>query len=340
MVRREKMNLDPNPAADVPPKRLSFVSLRSLPKKKKWRSIFFSFSTMGRRRNTAKTGDKALYKKRDDLGSNQRRESDDDPVYDAVDRFHKDEEFIQLSREEQGDDSHDEIDRTEAVMDLGLAGESSSSEEEDDDKSDSEEENVHVPGQDRSLGLGDDLDDEEASLSSDDSDQEIPLKTNVRDWGRQKKDYYHGDTADLELGQEEDDAFVEEQAAKEIQAARYQQMTEDDFALSDDEEDHDDDDDDDGRKPEESGLAKPGRELSKLSRSEKAKLLDRQHPELLPLVSHFSQILRDWNEETNVVTSALFEGEDGTSEVSSVYHIHTHSNVKVPNRDFASRTLG
>jgi U3 small nucleolar RNA-associated protein 3 len=277
-----------------------------------------SYTTMGRRRNTAKTGDKALYKKRDNVTEENKRTKtggDNDPTFDEVDRFHnqRDEEFLKFSREGDDDEEsqEDEIDRTEAVMDLGLGGESSSDDDSSDDESAGGE---NGQAHDRRYPMGqdafDDEEEEDQVSLSDDSDNEPSLKTNVRDWGRRKSDYYNGDTADLELGQEEDDAFVEEEAAKEIQAARYEQMQEEDFVLSDDEEQ-------DEAKTEESDKTKMNKDVAKLSRSEKARMLDQQHPELLALVGHFSKVLREWKEKTNVVTSVLLQGGDGTTEVSN-----------------------
>ena len=80
---------------------------------------------MGKRRNTAKTGDKALYKGREDLGgSGSKRNStdDDDNMYDAVDRFHneRDEEFIRLGDDDRDSDSDDEdlAGNKEAVLEI------------------------------------------------------------------------------------------------------------------------------------------------------------------------------------------------------------------------------
>ena len=262
-----------------------------------------------RRRQTAKTGDKGIYKKRDDA-SDKKKNDDDDPMYDKVDQFHNEQDFLKLDRDEHSE-SEDEIDRQEAVMNLGVGGESS---DDDDDDSSSDEENVpkrkqssHTPPSDDD----DDDEDEEGVSSDDEEDEEMPM-SNVRDWGRQKKDYYDGDTADLEIGQEEDDALVEEEAAKEIQAARYEQMKEEDFVLSDDEVEEDSEE-----KAEGALEASATRDFK--SRSEKIKFLDRKHPELLPLVSHFTDMLREWKDQTNVVTRALLEGEKGTPQVRTIW---------------------
>ena len=150
---------------------------------------------------------------------------------------------------------------------------------------------------------------EENSVSSseDNGDEDDEIE-NVRDWGRKKSAYYHGDTADLEIGQDEDDAVLEEQAAKELQKARYEEMSEEDFVLSDEEVTND-------ASVQDAALSVASRNLFKLSSKEKQKLLDRQHPELLPLLSHFSNLTEDLCQSTSVAARALFEGEEGTAKV-------------------------
>jgi U3 small nucleolar RNA-associated protein 3 len=255
---------------------------------------------MGKRRNTAKTGDKGLYKSRASLNDDApKNEDDEDPMYDEVDRFHneKDKDFLKLDND--GEDSADDDDTVEeAVMDLGVGGDNSSSEDADS----SDEGSVQDDGSEAGDG--------EAALSSsdDDDNDDEELEENVRDWGRKKSAYYHGDTADLEIGQDEDDAFLEEEAAKEVQAARFKDMTEEDFVLSDDEEDAVELRDGKG--------VTATRNLSKLSMKDKQKLLDKQHPELLPLLSHFSTMVEHLDAKTAVATRAVFFGEEDTADVS------------------------
>lgn len=268
----------------------------------------------GSRRQTAKTGDKGIYKKRaqEELAATQRsRHDDQDDVYDEVDRFHnqQEEDFLKLHKDGNGDasSSEDEIDRQDAVMNLAVGGGEESSSNDDD----SEEEEPAGRAIDKS-----DSEEELSSDNDDDDDMEQAKSKNFRNWGRQKKDYYHGDTADLEIGQEEDDAMVEEEAAKEIQSARLQEMGEEDFVMSDDDDDDDDDNDEGNEKSHGKTSTQPKqRDWKKTSRSERAKFLNRQHPELLPLVGRFSKILQDFKQRTNVVTKALLEGEEGTAQV-------------------------
>ena len=248
---------------------------------------------MGKRRNTAKTGDKGIYKGRTDgkAVSSKGTGGDDDAMYTAVDRFHnnREEEFLKLDAAPS--ESEEEEEQVEAVMDLGVgesSAESSDSEEEENDSAQEEE--------------------EEAALSSDsDEDEEDGEIEGVRNWGKKKSTYYHGDTADLEIGQEEEDAYLEEEAAKEVEAARYEDMSEDDFVLSDDEND-----DADERKG--SMVTSSTRDMSKLSAKDRRKLIDRQHPEMLPLLSYFSGAVQELSEKTRVATNAVIE--EGGAEVS------------------------
>jgi U3 small nucleolar RNA-associated protein 3 len=253
----------------------------------------------GKKRNTAKTGDSAIYKGRDNVINPKNDEADNDPMYNKVDRFHneKEEEFLKLERG-AGDDSEDD-EKEEAVMDLGLGGESSDESSNDSDDEDNDVKNAkHVDP---------DLSGEEELSSSDDDEEEEEME-DVRDWGKKKAAYYNGDTADLEIGQDEEDAYLEEEAAKEVQAARYDEMSEDDFVLSDTEEDKKEADD-------EVGELSSARDVMKLSLKDKRKVLDKQHPEFLPLLSYFSGVVKDLDTRTVVATGALFDGDEGNAEV-------------------------
>lgn len=234
----------------------------------------------------------------------------EDPMYDEVDRFHQNQDFIQFDQNDDDDDSSED-DMEEAV--LNLRGDDDDEGNEDEEDIDSDESSEKEQQQSH-----DDSEDEDEEIlpspSSDEEDDEEELE-DVRDWGRKKSAYYHGDTADLEIGQEEEDAFVEEQAAKEVQAARYKQMSEDDFIISDAE-----DDDDNSNKYKNDRDVAVSAKISKLSTKERKKLLEKQHPELLPLLSHFSDILQDLKSKTWVATHAVFDGEAGTAEVSLDKH--------------------
>lgn len=257
---------------------------------------------MGKKRKTAKTGDKKLYKGRE-LTVSTTKKGDDDKMYNEIDRYHneKDEEYISLvhAPEEHVDD--DGYADKEAVLDL--AGGVSSSEEEDDGDSDNDENDIE----------NHEVSDEEAhAMSSDDDDDDDDQmeEEGVMDWGRKKSSYFGGDTADLEIGQNEEDAYLEEEAAKEVLNARYENMDEDDFMLSDY--------DDHQEKPsniKEIEEIQNSRDLKKLSRGAKRKLLQSHHPELIPLVTHFSHVIHDWNVRTRVVSEALFSSKDVSPQV-------------------------
>lgn len=264
----------------------------------------------GKRRNTANTGDKSLYKKaaeaREKAAAKSSKQDDgDEHMYDDVDQYHnkKDKEFMKFD-EVQGSESEEEV---EAVMDLGVGGDSSS---EDEDSDDSDLENQGNTRQQQDM-----------SSSSDEDDEDIE---DVRDWGKKKSVYYHGDTADLEIGQEEEDAFLEEEAAKEVQAARYEEMEEADFMLSDDDEDTEKNSskenlDDDDKETMVASKVSSIRDISKLTSKDRKKLLEKQHPGLLQILSHFSESVQNLKDRTSVATKALFEGvDDDTAEVSVI----------------------
>jgi U3 small nucleolar RNA-associated protein 3 len=280
--------------------------------------------TMGKRRNTAKTGDRAIYKGRPS-GKSTTKKADggsDDPMYDEIDRFHNDKskDFLRLDggQSDDDDDQDDGISGQEAIMDLGAV----------DDYDDESSSDGSEPPSKYAGASDDEDDDEEVSLSSDDSSVGETKKDyqmgDPRNWGKKKGTYYHGDTADLEIGQDEEDAFLEEEAAKEVQAARLKEMREDDFMLSGDEEEEEEKKLPTGKKKRgkeyNQDTAKESltaaRDLSKLSSKAKRKLLRTQHPELLPIASYFADIVSDLKNNTRVATKALLECEEGTAEVS------------------------
>jgi U3 small nucleolar RNA-associated protein 3 len=276
----------------------------------------------GKRRNTAKTGDKSLYKKvaESRKATTQENHDDDDNMYNSVDQFHnqREEEFLKLDGDAGQSESHDSDEEQEAVMDLGVGGIS----EEEDEGDDSDDDGSKEPPKQNQVGA--------ASSSSEDEDDEQEVE-DVRDWGRKKSAYYHGDTADLELGQDEEDAFMEEEAAKDVQAARLMEMDEADFILSDDE-------DEQNRKSKQSSTHQETvgqqtsssrlssiRDVSKLGSKERRKLLEKQHPGLQQILSHFKNQVQDLQGRTSLATRALFQGEDdGTAEVCTLLNEKMH----------------
>mmetsp|Transcript_15840 Transcript_15840/g.18400 ORF Transcript_15840/g.18400 Transcript_15840/m.18400 type:complete len:670 (+) Transcript_15840:83-2092(+) len=267
----------------------------------------------GRNRNTAKTGDVALYKARDDGTNSSRKKEDNDDMYNEVDRYNNARDDLQddMLKFGRNDDSSEEEagNDVENVFDLGL-------DESDDDSNDD-------VSDDETGDSGDDITAKESlnEVSEDDSsigdDFEAP---DVLDWGKKKKDYYHGDTADLEIGQEVEDAELEEEAGKEVLKTRLQGMTEDDFMLDDDDEE-DNDERDDKMKSEILSTAMTStmqKNLVRLSKKEKSKLMEKMHPELLPLINHFrDEAIIPCVEETLVVTNAMFESEENAQAVGA-----------------------
>ena len=251
-------------------------------------------STMGRR-NTARTGDKALYNSRPSrLKNHESRIAD--------------EEFVTVANASDGDKSvgedesaSDSMPVLQNVMDLGVEEQSDSS-----DESSEEEEKQDV----RQRGV--DAEDSSFGSSSDDEDASLDQNIDSSRWGKKKSLYYHGDTADIEIGQDREDAFDEEKAAKEIESSRFQVMDEDDFII----EDHFDNES--GRNTihlDVDSKITSYRDVSNLSSKEKRRFIKNQHPELLPLVSHFSDLCRDCRETTSAV-KALLNGSADVIKVS------------------------
>lgn len=95
-------------------------------------------------------------------------------------------------------------------------------------------------------------------------------------------------------------------------------MSEDDFVLSD----ADDDDNDVSQKntiDEKSATTKTSSSskiVTKLSVKEQRKIIEKQHPEMLPLLSHFTTIVEDLQNQTAIASRAIFESEENTAEVS------------------------
>ena len=269
---------------------------------------------MGKRK-TAKTGDRALYNSRDKTENSAKKNVDDDDMYNEVDRYNNARDELQDDMLKFGDDNDDSEEEglqndVEGVFDLGL---DHSDDESDSDSYDSSgEEEPESASLQKAMKESDDSDDD-SSVDGSDEDAE----TNILDWGKRKKDYYHGDTADLEIGQDVEDAELEEEGAKEVLKARLEGMTEDDYMLDDDDDDSDDDGEgndnfkDAGRHVEMITSGVPStkrRKLSQLTKKEKLKLMSKKHPELLPIVNHFRrEVIQPCAEKTSVVVDALFD---------------------------------
>ena len=295
---------------------------------------------MGKRnRHSAKTGDSALYKAaaaaEDDAKKKRRKDdSDDDAMYNEVDRYHnkrEEEEYLRFDEDAGGSDAEDDgVTRgREGVFDLGVGG---SSDDDDNDGSDDDSDD------DSSSSGEDESEEDDASVSSDSDEDDEDGKTNVLDWGSKKSAYYHGDTADLEIGQDEEDAELEEEAGREVVKARLETMDERDFLLGEDdgeESDEESEEDECGGKKTTSSSSgvetlsalSDGRrraKLTKLSKSERLRLIRSSHPELLPLLQHFRDgAISNLAEETEVLCDALLADPKG-AEVSPLLFIDMH----------------
>ena len=164
----------------------------------------------------------------------------------------------------------------------------------------------------------------------------------VLNWGGRKNAYYHGDTADLEIGQEEDDADLEEEAGKEVLRERLKDMDEGGFLMSGDEGEEDDEgtekekkkkkkrggrgaeeDEEEGTETLRSAARRPDR-LSKLSRSDRIRILRSDHPELMPLVEHFRDgPVSELAGETRAALGALLGTGVGDKDSNGEININT-----------------
>ena len=207
------------------------------------------------------------------------------PPKSKIDIMGRRREFINI---EKDDDSSQSDTEDEAVLNLGKSVISSSSESSSDSS---------TSGDDNSLGEPD-------SESGDSSDMEDITEN----WGSRKEAYYHGDTADLEIGQEEEDAHLEEEAAREVQKRSLSRMNEEDFMNDIEESNAQEGDDPDV------GQTKPVEQRTKLRRN---------HRELLHLLSHFSNMA-----DMSSITKAIFE--DGLSKVCVKRNQSTENDRREP----------
>jgi hypothetical protein len=310
---------------------------------------------MGKRgRNTAKTGDRALYKNRNNTlieAKNSHRklldEERNDHLYSAVDRFHnqREKDFLKLDGSDNDDDDEN-INNIDTVMDLAAGGENDDDDESDDYDSDDEDENDVNDNNIKPSNNDDDYssseeDEELSAASSNDDNLEDDDKNNIRSWGTKKSSYYDGDIIGSSKGDdddEHDDAELEEIAAKEVQASRLKDMSEDDFIVSDEDNDDDDNDvdvdnddnDEDNVKYKDKVKSTTTKSVSKivsndkftsLSMKEKRKIIEKQHPEMLPILSHFTDIVQNLQNHTSIATKAIFDSkEENTAEVRSMFH--------------------
>jgi len=276
---------------------------------------------MGKKRHTAKTGDRSLYKSRGrhNLVEKDHGHADDDTMHDEVDRYNNVRDELQEDMLRFGEDGQNKEESEEAevenVFDLGLGGSESEYDEESHGTESSDDQVVD--------SNFDNEQDESSSSSEDDVQEEDTLN-----WGKKKHDYYDGDTADLEIGQEREDADMEVKAGREVLKVRMEGMTEDDFELDFEEDDRTTknqekkENNNEEKESQHCGIKretqlKKRKSLAMLSKREKIKLLKKTHPDF-PLISYFREhVIRPCVEETLVVTNALFQHDRNIEAVGA-----------------------
>jgi len=313
---------------------------------------------MGKRRGrlSAKTGDRSISKRlssrKSSADSKLVSSYDEDDMFDEVDAYHNKKEakfnadFVHLDGGETScsDDDDGIVYGREEVLGLGVPA---SSEEEDEGSEDGDDdaegsgdgEGRYPRGDEESTSTSKSFDDD----TEDNDDDEKPLDS-ILDWGGKKRGYYGGgETVDLDNKQDMEDAYLEEQAAKEVQQARYGAMSEDDFFDSIplegkkklgtlNEEDYDDGmadivdfdsptsmflfDNDATNKSVVKPI--PQKNLDTLSLQEKIHLLAQQSPEFIPLTQHFkSTAVEQYRDNILVVAEQLLSQPNQSSSVGT-----------------------
>ena len=292
---------------------------------------------MGRRsRHSAKTG--GAHKALESSRSNRDDSGDDDPMYNEVERYHnrkEEENYLKLDvDDDEGGDSSSEDDgitkHQEGVFDLGVGGSS------EDDDGDSEEEDEDETVAQRAKKPYAASSDSDGDVSDSDDDEAYGAKSNkLLNWGDKKHSYYHGDTADLEIGQDVEDAYLEEEAAREVEKAQLDDMDDEDFMLGTNENGSEVEEPKPKKKmsTDEGNMeiiksSRSPKQLSQLSEKEKMKLLKTNHPELLPLVQHFSDSVLELSDTTLVAAGALLKnGVNKCAKEMEVNELISHSFV-------------
>jgi hypothetical protein len=148
---------------------------------------------MGKGRSTAKTGSGRGARREEASGSSSKR----------AEAAEDDQDYMRLEKDVERRSQEDEEDsglpsQYQEVMDLGAGADSD--DEDSSDEEDGQDEKDHANPQD-DLRSDEDEDDEDSESGEEDDDLEV---SDPRNWGRKKSAYYNGDTADLEIGQDED----------------------------------------------------------------------------------------------------------------------------------------
>ncbi|CAM9679170.1 unnamed protein product [Ectocarpus fasciculatus] len=142
-----------------------------------------------------------------------------------------------------GDSSSDSDDldgseEEEGVMNLDGAGGGSSDDDDDDDSEEDDSDASELPElpehvRRAAMQASSEDDDDE---SDGDGDGPGGGKFGAGGWGKNRSSYYNADTADLEIGQEFEDAEAEEEAALELQRASYKRLDPADYGEEEEEE--------------------------------------------------------------------------------------------------------
>ncbi|KAL7446400.1 hypothetical protein ACHAXH_008103 [Discostella pseudostelligera] len=161
----------------------------------------------------------------------------------------------------------------------------------------------------------------DAESNDNDSDDNDPMYNEVERYHNRKEEenFMKLDGGDSEDDENIEDAYLEEEAGREVEKARLEEMDDADFMLDGvggDNEDADVDQEDENKSSQTKSksnvetiqsIRSSRQNLSKLSKSEKIKFLKANHPELLPLVQHFTQPIQDLNETTMAAAGALLK---------------------------------
>lgn len=191
-------------------------------------------------------------------------EKSNEYLQDAVDAFHADRDKVLL---DYSDTENTSGEGEEEVLSLG--------DDDDDSELDDSEDELGPISEVHSRNLRKD------EMASDIEDEEDGLP-DAKAWGKKKSTYYHTDFIDEDYAGISEDAAelarLEEQEARALQRRLVEQLDEDDFGL------------DLFQLPQEETVEvaeKVSKDLSKLSKREKLKLLSKDSAELLELIDDF-----------------------------------------------------
>lgn len=218
-----------------------------------------------------------------------------DPIHDPSEQYHnaKDALINDILRFDEDEDEQKEDDgvtkNIQPVLDLVL------SQSEDDSVSDDSS-----------------LDEDEQDF---DDESDIPMDE-AGNWGKRKKNYYHGDTADLEIGQDAEDVDVEEEGAQEILKARYSKMDESDFSLPQSilMKGNIEDDKDKEASTHTSDIRKIARNFNP---HETMIYIVKNFPEVLPMLQHFTKYAIQPCEESLKVWDTLVGNQQDLQEIGT-----------------------